>query len=71
LATRRHDAAVATRPLLALNATTNGDLIEFVQVEYAPSGDMWASFVKEMCSGGMTMACTWALSGAVGRVVHR
>jgi hypothetical protein len=26
-----------------------GDGVEFVQVKYAPSGDVWASFVKDMC----------------------
>jgi hypothetical protein len=55
-----------------------GDLVEFVQVKYAPSGDIWASFVKEMCPAGNTSACTWDYAahaksiyqGAVGRLVH-
>ncbi len=58
---------------------TTGDLVEFVQVKYAPSGDIWASFVKEMCPGEKTSACSWdyaahansVFQGAVGRLVHR
>jgi hypothetical protein len=61
------------------NTLDGGDLIEFVQVRYAASGDVWASFVKEMCPGGTSSACTWDYSahassiyqGAVGRVIHR
>ena len=57
---------------------TTADLVEFVQVKYAPSGDIWASFVKEMCPGEKTSACTWdyalhansVFQGAVGRLVH-
>jgi len=57
---------------------TTADLVEFVQVKYAPSGDIWASFVKEMCPGEKTSACTWdyalhansVFQGAVGRLAH-
>jgi hypothetical protein len=57
----------------------SSDLVEYVQVKYAPSGDIWASFVKEMCPGGKAgPACTWDYAahassvhqGAVGRLVH-
>jgi hypothetical protein len=59
-------------------AIAMGDLIEIVQVKYAPNGDIWAAFVKDMCEG-MSNNCSWnaaehAMSyyqGAVGRVVHR
>jgi hypothetical protein len=58
---------------------TTSDLVEFVQVKYAPNGDIWASFVKEMCPGENTSACQWdyaahansVFQGAVGRLVHR
>ncbi|HEX7478742.1 MAG TPA: hypothetical protein VF331_13120 [Polyangiales bacterium] len=29
--------------------SNGGDGVEFLQVKYAPSGDSWASFVKNMC----------------------
>lgn len=57
-----------------------GDGVEFVQVKYAPNGDIWAAFVKNMCPGGPDAgACTWdyaahansMFQGAVGRLVHR
>ena len=35
-----------------------GDGVEFVQVKYAPSGDIWASFVKDMCKTA-TSGCSW------------
>jgi hypothetical protein len=58
---------------------SGGDLDEFVQVKYAPSGDVWVSFLKEMCPGGVNSSnCTWdyathansVFQGAVGRLVH-
>jgi len=57
---------------------SGGDLDEFVQVKYAPDGDVWVSFLKEMCPGLEKNACTWSLAdhansvfeGAVGRLVH-
>ncbi len=57
-----------------------GDGHEFVQVKYAPNGDIWAAFVKNMCPGGPDAGnCTWdfeanassMFQGAVGRLVHR
>jgi hypothetical protein len=58
--------------------SNGGDGVEFVQVKYAPSGDVWASFVKDMCPHGTT-SCTWdyaghansRFQGAAGRLVHR
>jgi hypothetical protein len=57
---------------------SGGDLDEFVQVKYAPDGDIWASFLKEMCPGAKSSHCTWdyaahansVFQGAVGRLVH-
>ncbi len=57
---------------------TTADLVEFVQVKYAPNGDIWGSFVKEMCPGEKTTSCQWdyaahansVFQGAVGRIVH-
>jgi hypothetical protein len=57
---------------------SGGDLDEFVQVKYAPNGDVWASFLKEMCPGLNTNNCSWeyaahaksVFQGAVGRLVH-
>lgn len=57
---------------------SGGDLDEFVQVKYAPDGDIWASFLKEMCPGAKSTHCTWdyaahansVFQGAVGRLVH-
>jgi len=56
-----------------------GDLDEFIQVKYAPNGDIWSSFVQEMCVNLNTAACTWdyaahansVLQGVTGRLVHR
>jgi hypothetical protein len=58
-------------------AIATGDLVEIVQVKYAPNGDIWGVFVKDMCEG--TSGCSWdmaahadsAYQGAVGRIVHR
>jgi hypothetical protein len=58
--------------------SNGGDGVEFVQVKYAPSGDIWASFVKDMCSNP-TDGCIWdyaahansRFQGAAGRLVHR
>jgi hypothetical protein len=55
-----------------------GDGVEFVQVKYAPSGDVWASFVKDMCKNP-TNGCSWnyaahansRFQGAAGLLVHR
>jgi hypothetical protein len=57
---------------------SGGDLDEFVQVKYAPDGDIWASFLKEMCAGLNQSKCSWDVAahansmfqGAVGRLVH-
>ncbi len=56
-----------------------GDLDEFIQVKYAPNGDIWSSFIQEMCVNLNTAACTWdyaahansVFQGATGRIVHR
>jgi hypothetical protein len=60
---------------------SGGDLHEIVKVEYAPNGDIWAAFAKDMCPGlgAATDNCTWDMAahtnshyqGAVGRLVHR
>ena len=57
------------------------DLNEIITVKYAPDGDIWASFAKDMCPGitSSTANCTWDTAahaksmyqGAVGRLVHR
>ncbi|MEY4577639.1 MAG: hypothetical protein RL701_2342 [Pseudomonadota bacterium] len=58
---------------------SGGDLVEIVQVRYAPNGDLWAAFVKDMCPGsGSTGTCTWDLAthakspyqGVIGHVTH-
>ena len=54
------------------------DLNELVHVKYAPSGDVWASFLKEMCVKLSTSHCSWnygahvnsVFQGGVGRLVH-
>ncbi len=40
---------------------SGGDLNEIIVVKYAPDGDIWASFVKDMCPGTATTTtnCTW------------
>jgi hypothetical protein len=61
------------------NVVSGGDLDEFIQVKYAPDGDVWASFLEEMCPGAMPTKCQWdyaahansIFQGAVGRLVHR
>jgi hypothetical protein len=60
------------------SSLTGGDLDELVQVKYAPSGDVWASYLKEMCAGATAGNCSWnyaahassVFQGAVGRLVH-
>jgi hypothetical protein len=56
---------------------TGADLNEIVQVKYAPNGDVWASFVKDMCKGADKNNCDWAsthttsvFQAAIGRMVH-
>jgi hypothetical protein len=57
---------------------SGGDLDEFIQVKYAPDGDVWVSFLKEMCAKLDTSQCSWnyaahassVFQGAVGRLVH-
>ena len=57
--------------------SNGGDAIEFVAVKYSPSGDPWASFVKNMCPNG-TGSCTWdyaahassRFQGAAGILTH-
>jgi hypothetical protein len=75
----------ASDPLFASGFDNNyaaslsgGDLDELVQVKYAPSGDIWASFLKEMCVKLSTSHCSWDygahansfFQGAIGRLVH-
>lgn len=58
--------------------TSGGDLVEMVQVKYAPNGDIWAAFVKDMCPGHQ-QGCDWdkqthanaQFQGAFARLVHR
>jgi hypothetical protein len=58
---------------------TGGDLDEFIQIKYAPNGDIWSSFIKEMCVNLDAAMCSWdvdehagsMLQGATGRLVHR
>ncbi|MDB4972221.1 MAG: hypothetical protein JWN48_562 [Myxococcaceae bacterium] len=38
---------------------TGGDLVEMVRVAYAPDGDIWTSFVKDMCPGMDRSHCSW------------
>ncbi|HEX5659022.1 MAG TPA: sialidase family protein [Polyangiales bacterium] len=38
---------------------SGGDLMEIVRVEYAPNGDIWTSFAKDMCPGMDQSHCTW------------
>ncbi len=74
-----------TKPLFSngfdnnyLHATSGGDLDEFVQVKYAPDGDVVASFLEEMCVGTSPTKCSWdyaahansVFQGAIGRLVH-
>jgi hypothetical protein len=57
--------------------SNGGDGVEFVTVKYSPAGDIWASFVKDMC-GNDTTACTWdyaahassRFQGAAGLLAH-
>ncbi len=59
--------------------TMGGDLDEIVQVKYAPNGDIWASFLTEMCPSLNTASCSWDHAahansfwqGALGRLTHR
>jgi hypothetical protein len=56
-----------------------GDLDEMVQVKYAPNGDVWATFVEEMCVNTVSSNCSWdyaahansVFQGTAGRLVHR
>lgn len=62
-----------------LDILAGGDLVEITQVKYAPNGDIWAAFVKDMCHGANDEQCDWdraantgsVYQGAVGRLVHR
>jgi hypothetical protein len=38
-----------------------GDLAELTQIQYAPNGDLFVSFVQDMCPGGLTTTsnCKW------------
>jgi len=60
-----------------LGILAGADLNEIVQVKYAPNGDLWASFVKDMCKGADKDNCDWSaqhtksvFQAAVGRLVH-
>ena len=56
-----------------------GDLDELVQVKYAPNGDIWSTFVEEMCVNTISSMCSWdyaghdnsVFQGTTGRLVHR
>jgi hypothetical protein len=58
-----------------------GDLHEIVKPEFAPNGDIWASFARDMCLGlgTSTDQCDWDLAAhtgsnyqaSIGRLVHR
>ncbi len=75
-----------TKPLFSngfdnnyIHATSGGDLDEFLQVKYAPNGDIVASFLQEMCVGATSTKCSWdyaahansVFQGAIGRLVHK
>jgi hypothetical protein len=60
-----------------LGILAGSDLNEIVQVKYAPNGDVWASFVKDMCKGADKDNCDWSaqhaksvFQAAIGRLVH-
>jgi hypothetical protein len=60
-----------------LGILAGADLNEIVQVKYAPNGDIWASFVRDMCKGADKDNCDWASQHAksefqatIGRLVH-
>jgi hypothetical protein len=61
-----------------LGVVSGADLNEIVQVKYAPNGDLWASFVKDMCESATTTRCHWdtdahaksEFQAVVGRLVH-
>jgi hypothetical protein len=61
-----------------MGITSGADLNEIVQVKYAPNGDLWASFVKDMCESATTTRCHWDVKahanspyqGVVARMVH-
>lgn len=54
-----------------------GDGVEFIQVKYSPSGDIRASFVKNMCP--ISASCSWdyaahansRFQGAAGLLRHQ
>ncbi|MEY2931839.1 MAG: hypothetical protein RL033_2588 [Pseudomonadota bacterium] len=58
---------------------SRGDLVEMVRVAYAPNGDIWASFAKDMCPGMDRSHCTWDPAAhdnstyqlLMGRLEHR
>jgi hypothetical protein len=58
---------------------SGGDLVEMVRVAYAPDGDIWTSFAKDMCPGMDRSHCTWDPAAhdnatyqlVVGRLEHR
>jgi hypothetical protein len=63
-----------------LELLSGGDLIEIVQVRYAPSGDLWTAFTRDRCPGSGTSAgCEWdrathatsAYELVIARVGHR
>jgi hypothetical protein len=45
-----------------------GDLNEIIQVQFSPSGDMFASFNKAMCVNQFGMFCKWDLDENAGSV---
>ncbi len=55
-----------------------GDEITLLQIHYAPNGDLWASFVKDMCPKAQLDRCSWdyaahgnsRFQGAAGRLKH-
>jgi len=55
-----------------------GNLYEYLQVKSAPNGDLWASFVRDMCPGQLNARCTWSryehesgYQSTVAHIVHR
>jgi hypothetical protein len=61
-----------------LGILRGNDLNEIIQVKYAPNGDLWASFVMDMCKSTNASRCDWDVAahtntlfqGAVARAVH-
>ncbi|HMJ12927.1 MAG TPA: hypothetical protein VK524_16005, partial [Polyangiaceae bacterium] len=59
---------------------SGGELNEIIKPTYAPNGDIWVGFARDMCLGyAGTEQCAWDVAannnaffqGAIGRLVHR